>query len=143
MPNFISEDQIEQALLQRLQHLCGFDVLDCHTADPADLNDGSGRADKREVLVTGETQVGERLSKPYAVAVHRGRIYVSDTVSRFVRVFDVPAGQQHKIGDEEGEGQLPKPVGLDVDAAGNLYVADIGAKAVMVGGRSTFGKLTR
>jgi type I restriction enzyme R subunit len=29
MPNFISEDQIEQALLQRLQHVCGFDVLDC------------------------------------------------------------------------------------------------------------------
>ncbi len=51
MPNFISEDQIEQALLQRLQHLCGFDVLECHTADPADLNDGSGRADKREVLL--------------------------------------------------------------------------------------------
>ena len=51
MPNFISEDQIEQALLQRLQHVCGFDVLNCHTADPADLNDGSGRADKRDVLL--------------------------------------------------------------------------------------------
>ncbi|UUZ77703.1 hypothetical protein LP414_11930 [Polaromonas sp. P1(28)-13] len=51
MPNFISEDQIEQALLQRLQHVCGFDVLDCHTADPADLDDGSGRLDKRDVLL--------------------------------------------------------------------------------------------
>ena len=51
MPNFISEDQIEQALLQRLQHVCGFDVLNCHTADPADLNDGSGRIDKRDVLL--------------------------------------------------------------------------------------------
>lgn len=51
MPNFISEDQIEQALLQRLQHVCGFDVLACHTADPTDLNDGSGRADKRDVLL--------------------------------------------------------------------------------------------
>ena len=51
MPNFISEDQIEQALLQRLQHVCGFDVLNCYTADPADLNDGSGRKDKREVLL--------------------------------------------------------------------------------------------
>jgi|GEM_PF-3386398 len=52
MPNFISEDQIEQALLQRLQHVCGFDVLECHTTDPADLNDGSGRLDKRDVLLT-------------------------------------------------------------------------------------------
>ena len=51
MPNFISEDQIEQALLQRLQHVCGFDVLNCYTADPADLNDGSGRLDKRDVLL--------------------------------------------------------------------------------------------
>ena len=96
------------------------------------LADAAGSELRR--LVTGEQNLGEGLSKPYAVAVHRGRIYVSDTVSRFVRVFDVPAGQQHKIGDEEGEGQLTKPVGLDVDAAGNLYVADIGAKAVMVYG---------
>ena len=49
MPNFISEDDIEQALLQRLQHLCGYDALNCFTATPDDLNDGSGRTDKREV----------------------------------------------------------------------------------------------
>ena len=51
MPNFITEDQIEQALLQRLQHVCGFDVLECYTVDPADLNYGSGRLDKRDVLL--------------------------------------------------------------------------------------------
>jgi sugar lactone lactonase YvrE len=85
-------------------------------------------------LVTGEQTTGEGLSKPYAVAVFRGRIFVSDTVARFVRVYDVPAGEQFKVGDEEGSGQLIKPIGLDVDAAGNLYVADIGAKAVMVYG---------
>lgn len=85
-------------------------------------------------LVTGETPRGEPLSKPYAVAVHQGRIFVSDTVTRFVRVFDVPRGQQYRIGDEDGPGQLIKPIGLDVDAAGRLYVADIGAKAVMVYG---------
>ena len=49
--NFISEDDIEQALLQRLQHLCGYNVLNCFTAQPDDLNDGSGRADKREVIL--------------------------------------------------------------------------------------------
>jgi type I restriction enzyme, R subunit len=51
MPNLITEDQIEQALLQRLQHICGFDVLVCHTATPDDLNDGSGRRDKRDVVL--------------------------------------------------------------------------------------------
>src|SRR5262245_52521008 len=51
MPNFISEDQIEQALVQRLQHLHGFDWLDCYTQDPEDLKDGSHRANKREVIL--------------------------------------------------------------------------------------------
>ena len=51
MPNLLSEDDIEQAMLQRLQHLHGYDVLECFTADAADLNDGSGRGDKREVIL--------------------------------------------------------------------------------------------
>ncbi|MEY2427302.1 MAG: type restriction enzyme subunit [Verrucomicrobiota bacterium] len=51
MPNFISEDQIERALVQKLQHLHGFDSLDCHTGDPEDLNDGSGRTNKRDVIL--------------------------------------------------------------------------------------------
>ena len=42
MPNFISEDDIEQAMVQRLQHLYGYDVLDCLTSDPADVQDVSG-----------------------------------------------------------------------------------------------------
>lgn len=83
-------------------------------------------------LVTGETTRGEPLAKPYAIAATRGRIYVSDTVSRYVRLFDVPAGKQYRIGDEEGPGQLAKPVGLDVDGTGRLYVADISAKSIVV-----------
>lgn len=51
MPNFITEDQIERALLQKLQHLHGYDVLTCHTENPEDLDDGSGRTDKREVIL--------------------------------------------------------------------------------------------
>jgi len=51
MPNFISEDQIERALGQKLQHLHGFDSLDCYTEDPEDLLDGSGRASKRNVIL--------------------------------------------------------------------------------------------
>ncbi|MBL1141587.1 MAG: type I restriction endonuclease subunit R [Proteobacteria bacterium] len=50
MPNFISEDDIEQAILQRLQHSYGFDVLDCFTQDKDDLKDGSNRSDKRDVI---------------------------------------------------------------------------------------------
>lgn len=65
---FISEDDIEQALLQRLQHLCGFNVLNCFTAQPDDLNDGSGRADKREVILTGPLRAALERLNPQAPA---------------------------------------------------------------------------
>ncbi len=103
-------------------------------------------------LVTGESQRGEGFSKPYAVAVRAGRIYLSDSVERFVKVLDVPNGRFYRIG-EEGPGQLAKPLGLDVDSAGTLYVADATAKQVMVydrdgkflrriGGEKWFDRLT-
>ena len=47
--NIISEDDIEQTLVQRLQYVYGIDSLNCFTAKPDDLNDGSGRTDKRDV----------------------------------------------------------------------------------------------
>ena len=50
MPNFISEDDIEQAILQKLNRQYGYELLNCHTADAEDLNDGSNRPDKRDVI---------------------------------------------------------------------------------------------
>jgi type I restriction enzyme, R subunit len=51
MPNFISEDDIEQAILQKLsQH--GFQQLNCFTANPDTLNDRSKRTDKRDVILS-------------------------------------------------------------------------------------------
>lgn len=85
-----------------------------------------------KAMLTGERATGGvPMAKPYGVAVHKGRIFVSDSVSRLVRVFDVPVGRYFEIGDAE-PGRLFKPLGLDVDAAGNLYVADITAKKIMV-----------
>ena len=43
------------------------------------------------------------------MAVHQGRIFVSDTVARFVRVFDVPQGKYFKLGDD------PSPEKRDID----------------------------
>lgn len=50
MPNFISEDDIEQAILQKLKQNFGFELLNCYSTDAEDLNDRSGRADKRDVI---------------------------------------------------------------------------------------------
>jgi type I restriction enzyme R subunit len=49
--NYISEDNIEQAILQKLNQQYGFGLIDCFTAKPDDLNDGSYRKDKRDVIL--------------------------------------------------------------------------------------------
>lgn len=91
-------------------------------------------------MLTGSSLRSEGLSKPYAVAVHKGRIFVSDSAERFVKVFDVPESRYFTIGDSD-EGALTKPLGLDVDGNGNVYVADVSAKAVMIYSRD--GKFLR
>jgi len=51
--NFISEDDIEQAILKRLQANFSFELLNCFTAKPEELQDGSERSDKRDVILAG------------------------------------------------------------------------------------------
>ncbi|MFL6572787.1 MAG: 6-bladed beta-propeller [Burkholderiales bacterium] len=91
-------------------------------------------------MITGESRTGTGLAKPYAVAVHKGRIFLSDSVERFVKVFDVPEGRYFQIG-LEGAGRLAKPLGIDVDRSGSLYVADASLRSVMVYDRD--GKFLR
>lgn len=51
MPNFISEDQIEKAILSLLKEEFNFRIKNCYTKEAEDLNDKTGRADKREVVL--------------------------------------------------------------------------------------------
>ena len=84
-------------------------------------------ADKLRRSLTGERLTGEGLSKPYSIAVQHGRMYVGDTVKRVVMVFDFPAHKFFKIGefeDDNGNGKLHMPLGIDLDKQGNLYVFD-------------------
>ena len=71
MPNFISEDQIERALVQKLQQLHGFDSLNCHTEDPEDLHDGSGRTNKRDVILVDRVKKPPSLEPGHSALGHR------------------------------------------------------------------------
>jgi type I restriction enzyme R subunit len=64
MPNLFSEDDIERTLLARLQEQYGYEVLNCMTAQSADLQDGSGRRDKREVILGDRLQAAARRLNP-------------------------------------------------------------------------------
>ncbi len=84
-----------------------------------------------ERLITGAQRSGIGLGKPFGVTVHRGRVFVSDTLRRQVLGFDVAAQRFLEIGNE-GQGELRKPMGLDTDDRGNLYVCDASLKQVLV-----------
>ena len=91
-------------------------------------------------MVTGEGKGTEGLGKPYAVAVHKGRVFVSDSAERYIKVFDFPGGRYYRIGEDE-PGRILKPLGIDVDRDGRLYVADATARDIKI--FSAEGKFVR
>lgn len=51
MPNFISEDDIEQAAIKKLVDINKYNSINCFTAEPETLVDGSGRENKKQVVL--------------------------------------------------------------------------------------------
>jgi DNA-binding beta-propeller fold protein YncE len=93
--------------------------------------EGYSRKERFIDYATGASRKLKGLVKPFGVAVHRGRVYVSDSVQRCVLVFDIPGRHFFQIGSEE-PGELMKPLGLSISDDGTLYVADVTARRVMV-----------
>ena len=93
--------------------------------------EGTSTQDQLKNLLTGITESGTAMSKPFDVTVCNGIIFVSDTVLRSVLVFDVPSRRFFQIG-KDSPGELQKPLGLDTDSECNLYVADGTARSIMV-----------
>ena len=87
--------------------------------------------DRFRRFATGESLRGRGFAKPFGVAADRGRIYISDTVSRHVHVLDFP-GKQYSMMGRKGVGRLTKPLGMATDQAGRIYVVDGTAQRVLV-----------
>ena len=93
------------------------------------LGTGSARRqtdeDRLRSLLTGTTvREGTGFSKPFDVAVHQGRIYVTDTVNRAVFVIDIPNERGFTFGDRGDDGDVTKPLGIAIDNDGSVYVVD-------------------
>lgn len=81
--------------------------------------------------LTGVSRGAEGFAKPFDVTVHQGRIFVSDTVQSAVIMIDHADKIFRKITSD-----LPipigKPMGLDSDDHGNVYVMDSVSKEALM-----------
>jgi DNA-binding beta-propeller fold protein YncE len=82
----------------------------------------------------GETaeEEGKSIVKPYGVAIHRGKIYVCDTILGGIEIIDLGA-RTFEYFQPRGVGALKKPINCFVDRTdGRLYVADAERGQVVV-----------
>lgn len=85
-------------------------------------------------LIGGAPAVGVAVLRPHDVAVDsKGRLYVTCGIPAEVRLFDPATRESRSIG-VSGDWRLSKPMGLAVDEHDNVYVADQGARRVLVFG---------
>ncbi len=95
-----------------------------------DVEEYSGY-DQFRTFALGASRKLKGLVKPYDVAVRHGRVYVTDSVQRAVFVFDIPGRRFFEFGNQK-PGKLSKPMGITIAAKGDIYVADISSRRVMV-----------
>ncbi len=99
------------------------------TAFAADTDLGTSR--RFVDFLTGQQEDVGPLVKPYGVAVHDGKIYVCDTVTYVVQIFDLKKNRA-SIFAPRGEGQMRLPINITIDQDGTRYVADTGREQVLI-----------
>jgi DNA-binding beta-propeller fold protein YncE len=86
---------------------------------------------KFRMSLSGKTVPVIKMEKPYGIAVRQGRVYVTDTAARSVHVFDLGRKRYFRIG-YRFDGALQKPLGIDTDSQGQIYVADAKRRLVVM-----------
>ena len=110
--------------LPRLQYLTGI----------SDSTDVEGK--KKEFSLIAFRNLTPKKSvlsiiKPSSVAAAAGKLYVTD-ISGQLFIVDLPKKSMEQLKGNRGAGKLRKPVGVTVDRAGFVFVADVGRKEVLV-----------
>jgi len=80
--------------------------------------------------ILGEDK-GKPIIKPYGIAIHKGRIYIADTILGGLEIIDL----NKKTFDyfrPRGLGILKKPINCFVDTDGFLYVADAERRQIVI-----------
>lgn len=81
-------------------------------------------------LVLGEERA-KAFVKPYGLAIHKGKMYVCDNYGGGMEILDLE-NKKFDFFQPEGYGKLRVPINCNVDINGDLYVADMGRKEIVV-----------
>ncbi len=108
--------------LPRLQYLTRFST-------PSDVETESmGFRD----FVVGKDTLGDHVvRKPYGVALHDGKIYVTDTRGQGYGIFDLKQKRVDLVQGSAG-GAMKKPINITIEADGTKYVTDTDRNQILV-----------
>ncbi|HBA88256.1 MAG TPA: hypothetical protein DCZ75_09790 [Geobacter sp.] len=110
--------------LPRLQYLTGI----------SDSTDVEGKKKELSLIAFGDLTPQKSvltIIKPSGIAAAAGKLYITD-ISGQLLVVDLPKKSMEQLKGNQGAGKLAKPVGVAVDRAGFVFVADVGRKEVLV-----------
>ncbi|MEN8191402.1 MAG: hypothetical protein ABFS12_01215 [Bacteroidota bacterium] len=81
--------------------------------------------------VAGDKEEGNSIIKPYGIKIYKGKIYICDTILGGLEIIDLKA-KTFEYFQPKGFGTIKKPINIDIDDMGNIYVADAGRREIIV-----------
>jgi sugar lactone lactonase YvrE len=90
-----------------------------------------GRSPSFTDYITGRPSGARPLVKPYGMALKDGKLYVCDTMTSSIQVFDL-VRRRSRYFAPRGEGRIQTPINITIDADGTRYVTDTGRNQVLI-----------
>lgn len=101
-------------------------------ASPEEFGQRTSFFKKISQFITGKEDVKRALISPYNLCVdERENIYVTDTYSQSIHIFDRKSGKYHEISTTK-DGEFRSPIGIAVDSQERIYVSDSILKKIYV-----------